>query len=155
MRAIYLPSIALLVMLLAILLAVLTILAVWSLNGISVHVADAGTSDIVVDDAGRLLHLMKDHAHVAGWLIVKLALRLGANYHTYFCPPSSDYQARIVVVVSDETNTMCALAIIRALPNADGTNSLITSFCRPCAKVASLLKRDSCVPLMKIRFMFP
>jgi hypothetical protein len=155
MRAIYLPSMVLLVMLLAVLLAAFTVLAVWSLNGIRVHVADAGTSNVVVDDTGRLTHLMKDHAHVAGWLIVKLALRQGANYSTYFCPPSSDYQARIVIVVSDETNTMCALAIVRAMPNADGTNSLITSFCRPCAKVATLLKRDSCTPLTKIRFVFP
>jgi len=138
-------------------LAALSVWAVWAINGMRVYVADVGNinTDVIVNDAGRLTHLMKDHVHITAWLVVKIALRLGANYNTYFCPPGNGYQPRVVVVVSDETDTYCALAIIRAIPNADGTNSLITSFCRPCAKVASMLKRDSCVPITRIKFIFP
>ncbi len=150
MRAIVYTPIALL---LVVMLATLTVWAVWTINGVRVHIADADA--VVVSDVGRLTHLMKDHVHIAGWIIVKLALRLGANYSTYFCPPGNGYQPRLVVVVSDETDTYCALAIIRAIPNTDGTNSLITSFCRPCAKVAPMLRRDSCIPVTRIRFIFP
>jgi len=152
MRAVlYLPVTFVLVAMLAMMAA----WAVWAIGGMRVQVADAGATEIAVNDVGRLTHLMKDHAHVTGWIVVKIALRMGANYSTYFCPPGNGYQPRVVVVVSDETDTYCALAIIRAIPNPDGTNSLITSFCRPCAKVASLLKRDSCVPITRIRFVFP
>jgi len=112
--------------------------------------------ELEAQSSTRLTHLLKDRAHVTAWLAVKLAVKLGVQLETYWCPanPSLGHCNCYVFVVCDEEGQLCAAAFVKE-PTLDEPPILLTAYYDVCKSLRRRLAERGCIRVFNVVLRIP